>query len=174
MPTPQKRPSTRHYLQTTSDNRRSAWCMHDADGRPRPSISGRSERNRGRDGLFHPVRRRPAGVLSPDRCVGYSPACSVVHASRDLQTRPQVTVFIHLIWRRTILSSVKRSGNWAELRSDRCWREAVCVICRHWAAVHRGRSASNLPLSAARRRRTGLCTDQRKAASATSVRCRHC
>jgi hypothetical protein len=54
---------------------------------------------------------------------------------------------------------VKRSGNWPELRSDRGWREATCVIGRRWAAVHPERSASNLPLSAARHRHRVLRTD---------------
>ena len=174
MPTPQKRPSTRHYLQTTSDNRRSAWCMHDADGRPRPfhiwSFGAESGARwavssgpspTGWCPVAGPMCWLQPGLLggscqpgSADPPAGYRFHAPHVDANNPVQRET--------IW------------NWAELGSDRCWREAACVICRHWAAVHRGRSASSLPLSAARRRHTGLRTDQHKAASATSVRCRHC
>jgi hypothetical protein len=55
-------------------------------------------------------------------------------------------------------SGVKRSGNWAELRKERDWLEAACVIGRRREAVRPGRIASTLPVSAARHRRRVLRT----------------
>lgn len=55
-------------------------------------------------------------------------------------------------------SSVKRSGNWPELRSDRDWPEAACVIGTRWAAVRPGRNASILPSLVGRHRHTVLRT----------------
>ena len=53
----------------------------------------------------------------------------------------------------------------------RAGREAAWVIGRRWAGFHPGRTASTLPLPAARHRHTVPCTGRRKAALATSARC---
>jgi len=51
-----------------------------------------------------------------------------------------------------------------------CQREAVCVTRRRWVGVHLGRTASSLPLSVARHRRTVLRKDRQTAILATSAR----
>jgi hypothetical protein len=53
-----------------------------------------------------------------------------------------------------------------------CRGEAACVIGRCWAGFRPGRTASTLPLLAARHRHILPRTDRRKAALATSARCR--
>jgi hypothetical protein len=130
--------------------------------------AGRGRRTGLMLGAFHPCQHRPPGY-DPGGLGGGQWPITDGHRYAQLLARGGYAASAWIWW-----SAVERvdpdiARSWVQARAG---GEAACVIGRCWAVVHPGRIASILPLLAARHLRTVPCTDRRKAALATSARCR--
>ena len=148
------------------DNRRDLASERTGDNRARGdqrtarSVSRDIARNRLAQDV--PVSGMSAHFPVRPLCLNMQPGRPPIEptAGRPNREGPLITARLPAdIWMRTILFQRETIWKLAGAAFRPCWREAACVIGKRWAAVHPGRSAPNLPLSAPRHRRRVLHRD---------------